>query len=583
VVTSLQGALRLPRPLCTLLAVRKLSDPEAAKSFLRPKLSDLHRPEELPDFRPAVRRILAALDAEETILVHGDYDVDGMAGVALLTRFLLGAGGRPVPFVPHRLRDGYDLGPAGLQAAEAAGASLLISVDCGILAHEWVERARNRGIDVVVTDHHAPGDTLPPAAAVINPARKDSSYPNPHLCGTGVAFKLCQGLAGALGANEAELHPFLGFVGLATVADLVPLQGENRVLARYGLKALGETNTPGLRALMREAGIPTERITAGRVGFGLAPRLNALGRLGEPADGLRLLLTDDEAEARELARRAERINFDRQDQDRRTLADALVLLDLEYSPERDFGIVLDSDAWHPGVVGIVASRVVERVHRPAVLIAMDGERGRGSARSIPEYHLLNGIRACGHLLERFGGHRMAAGMEIRRERISEFREAFNLEARRVLEGKDLRPSLSVDVEVTLDEMSPELHNYLRHLGPHGIGNPGPTFLARRVSIPQAPRVVGKDHLKLLLRQGNADLDAIGFHLAGRIAPRSLGSGPVDVVFQLRENEYRGVRRLQAHIKDIRSTEPASVLDAAADGHGVGGPAAEGPSADGTPG
>jgi single-stranded-DNA-specific exonuclease len=412
-----------------------------------------------------------------------------------------------------------------------------------------------QGVDVVITDHHAPGETLPGAEAVINPARSDSRYPNRHLCGTGVAFKLCLGLAETLGLEEEELYPFLDLAGLATIADLVPLQGENRILARFGLRALSQTSNPGLRALLREAGIAQGEVTAGRVGFGLAPRLNALGRLGEPEDGLRLLLTEDEGEARELAGRAERVNSERQEEDRKTLSEALCLLEMGFSPEGDFGIVLDSDAWHPGVVGIVASRLVERVHRPTVLIAMDGDRGRGSARSIPEYHLLEGIRACGHLLERYGGHRLAAGMEIRRDRISEFRETFNREARRVLQRADLRPALPVELEVKLEEMSQELHNYLQYLGPHGIGNPGPTFLARGVSISKPPRVVGKDHLKLALRDGTTDLDAIGFHLGTRISPRSLGSGPVDVAFQLRENDYRGVRRLQAHIKDIRRSEP----------------------------
>ncbi len=553
-VRELEEALGLPRPLCALLRVRGFSEPEAAKTFLRPSLANLHPPEGLPDLGPAVDRIRTAVNSKETILVHGDYDVDGMAGVALLTRFLKGCGGRPIPFVPHRLRDGYDLGPAGLDAAEGAGASLLISVDCGTVAHQAVRRAGEMGIDVVVTDHHAPEETLPPARAVVNPARSDSDYPNPHLCGTGVAFKVCQGLAGALGLEGEELFSYLDLVGMATVADLVPLQGENRVLARFGLKALSRTENPGLRALMREAGIRAEGVTAGNVGFGLAPRLNALGRLGEAEKGVRLLLTDDDVEAKGLAAEAENVNRQRQDRDRQTLADALSLLEVGYSPEEDFGIVLDSDAWHPGVVGIVASRVVENVHRPTVLIALEGNRGVGSARSIPEYHLLDGIRACGHLLERFGGHRLAAGMEIRRDRIPEFRDAFNRAARAALEGKDLRPGLPVDVEVGLEEMSSELLRYLKHLGPHGIGNPAPSFLLRGVSLRRPPRVVGNDHLKLLLREGGVELDAIGFHLASRIPPRSLGPGPMDVVFQLRENEYRGVRRLQAHVRDLRAAD-----------------------------
>jgi single-stranded-DNA-specific exonuclease len=394
---------------------------------------------------------------------------------------------------------------------------------------------------------------------VLNPARAGSLYPNRDLCGTGVAFKLCQGLAHARGIDEEELHPFLDFVGLATVADLVPLTGENRVLARFGLKALGRTRNLGLQALMAEAGVSPEAVSAGNVGFGLAPRLNALGRLGEARDGLRLLLTDREDEARQLARTAEAVNRERQAADRRTLNEALEMLTRTFDPERDFGVVLASEGWHPGVVGIVASRVVERIHRPAVLIALEGDRGRGSARSIPDYHLLEGIRACGSHLERYGGHRQAAGMEILRERIPDFRAAFNSQARDSLEGKDLRPTLPIELEVHLEEMSPDLHHYLKYLGPHGIGNPGPSFLARGAFLSGPARVVGTDHLKLRLRQGRKELDAIGFQIARRISPSTLGSGPVDVVFQLHEHEFRGVSGLQARVKDIRRSDSPTLL------------------------
>ena len=547
----MEVALTLPRPLCALLVARGYDDPEMAKAFLRPMLSGLHSPDTLPDLPLAVSRILSALEAGETILVHGDYDVDGMSGTALLTRWLESMGGRVVPFVPHRIRDGYDLSDAGLKAAVSAGASLLVTVDCGILAHEAVEEASRLGLDVIVTDHHAPGEELPPALAVVNPARADSPYPNPDLCGAGVAFKLCQGLAGAKGIPEEELHPFLDLVGLATVADLVPLRGENRILARFGLKALGRTRNVGLQALMVEAGVSRENVSAGAVGFGLAPRLNALGRLGESQDGLRLLLTNDREEARRLTQLSADVNRKRQAADKRTLEEALEMLARSFDPDRDFGVVLESDDWHPGVVGIVASRVVERIHRPAVLIALDGDRGRGSARSIPEYDLLEGVRACGQHLERFGGHRQAAGMELRRDRVPEFRRAFEAEARKTLGGGDLRPSLRIEVEVQLEEISEELFRYLQYMGPHGIGNPGPSFLARGVSLSGPARVVGTDHLKLRIRQGHAELDAIGFHLGRRVPARTLGSGPVDVVFQLQENEFRGVRHLQARLKDIR--------------------------------
>jgi single-stranded-DNA-specific exonuclease len=545
------GELNLPRLLCSLLVARGLEEPEAAKAFLRPLLSDLHPPESLPDLPKAVARLLEAVEAEETILIHGDYDVDGMAGTALLTRWLEKLGGRVVPFIPHRIRDGYDLGPEGLKTAEAEGASLLVTVDCGILAHDVVREAGTRGVDVIVTDHHSPGESLPPALAVVNPARKDSSYPFSDLCGAGVAFKLCQGIARARGLPDEDLHSLLDLVGLATVADLVPLKDENRVLARFGLKALALTENAGLKALMTEARIDQSTVSAGNVGFGIAPRLNALGRLGEPQDGLRLLLTEDRGEARRLAQVAEEVNQQRREADSQTLDEALELLARTYDPKEDFGVVLESDGWHPGVVGIVASRLVERIHRPVILIARDGDRGRGSARSIPGYHVLDGIRACGHLLERFGGHKQAAGLEVRRERVDEFRKAFNEEARKSLAGVDLRPSLRVEVEVSLDEMSQELRGYLQYLGPHGIGNPGPSFLARDLSLPRPARIVGTDHLKLQFRQASCELDAIGFHLARRVSPQEVGSGPVDAVFQLQENEFRGVRQLQANIKDLR--------------------------------
>jgi single-stranded-DNA-specific exonuclease len=534
--------------------VRDFADPEAAKAFLRPSLSALHPPEALTDLPRGCDRILRAVREGETIFVHGDYDVDGMAGTTLLTLWIRRLGGKVVPFLPHRLRDGYDLGPAGLAASAESGAALIVTVDCGILAHEAIREAKERGMDVIITDHHAPGRTLPPAVAVLNPNRDGSSYPNKGLSGAGVAFKLCQGLGEAFGVPAEDLHPFLDLVALATVADLVPLTGENRVLARFGLRALSETRNLGLQALMTEAGLQRDQITAGNIGFGLAPRLNAMGRLGDPRAALRLLLADSPEEGRTLAREAEELNRRRQETDARTLEEALDQLSRTFDPSRDFGLVLDSEGWHPGVIGIVASRVVERLHRPTVMVATDGSRGRGSARSIPGFDLLDAIRACGEHLERYGGHRQAAGMELARSRLPGFRDAFNREARVRLEGTELRPVLTVDLEVRLEELSEELHRFLRHLGPHGIGNPRPLFLLRGVILRGRTRLVGAGHLKARIRQGASELDAIGFRLGHRIHPEELGPGPFDALVQLGENEYRGVRTLQAHLKDIRPSE-----------------------------
>jgi len=530
---------------------RGFSDPGDAKAFLRPLLSALHSPDLIKDLPRSVDRLLSAIDNDETILVHGDFDVDGMAGTALFTRWLTKLGGTAVPFVPNRLTDGYDFGPAGLKAAREAKASLVLTVDCGIVAHEAVEEASAQGIEVIITDHHQPGSTIPSAFAVVDPAREDCTYPAPGLCGTGVAFKVCQGLAAARGLSEEDLYPLLDLVGLATIADLVPLVGENRILAKYGLKALAQTQNLGLSALMSDAGITPSEISSGTVGFALAPRLNAIGRIGDPGLGLRLLLTEDEDEARHLAHRAGTLNKERQETDRRILEEALEQLSQSYDPNEDFGVVLQGDGWHPGVIGIVASRVAERIHRPVVMAAADGERVRASARSIPEFDLLEGIRACGEHLDRFGGHRQAAGMDFHRGKLPAFREAFNQAARVVLEGKDLRPTVKPELEVALGEVSDDLHRYLQYLEPHGMGNPRPVLEARGLTLSGRARVVGSNHLKLRLRGGGDELEAIGFGLADRIPPENLGRGPVDVAFQIQENEYRGVRRLQARIKDIR--------------------------------
>jgi single-stranded-DNA-specific exonuclease len=550
-VEALRSELHLPGVLCSLLVARGFGEPARAKAFLRPMLSALHPPDRVKDLPRAVTRIESAIGDGETILIHGDYDVDGMAGTALLTRWLTRLGGKVVPFIPNRLTDGYDLGPAGLRMAAEAKASVILTVDCGIVAHEAVNEANAKGMDVIITDHHQPGKTLPGALAILDPAREDSAHPDPGLCGAGVAFKLCQGLGVARGVPEEELYPLLDLVGLATIADLVPLTGENRILARYGLKALAQTQNLGLRALMSEAAVVPADVSSGSVGFAIAPRLNAFGRLGHPDLGFRLLVTEDPDEARRLAHQAGTLNKQRQETDRRILKEALEQLARVYDPDEDFGVVLEGEGWHPGVIGIVASRVVERIHRPVVMVALDGDRARGSARSIPGFDLLGGIQACAEHLDRFGGHRQAAGMDIRRENLPAFRMAFNREAREILEGKELRPAVAPELEVELGEMSQELYRYLEYLGPHGMGNPRPVFRAGGLTLSGPARVVGSGHLKLSLRSGGEELEAIGFGMADRIPPSALGLGPVEVAFQLQDNEYRGVRRLQARLKDVR--------------------------------
>lgn len=550
VVDRLSRELAIPAGACALLAARGLREPDEAKRFLRPRLSELHDPLRLEGMAAAVRRVREALSAGETILVHGDYDVDGIAGAALLTRRLRTLGGRVVPFVPHRIRDGYDFGPAGVDAAREAGAALAITVDSGILAHAAVAAAADAGIDVVVTDHHTPGSTLPPATAVVNPRRPDCGYPEEDLCGAALAFKLARAVSRASGVADAELWPRLDLVALATVADLVPLTGENRTLARYGLRALAATELPGLRALLEAADLDGTEVSAGDVGYRIAPRINAVGRMASATRGLELLLTDDPAEAREIAGELDDENRRRRAEDRRTLDEALERLGDAYDPDADFAVVLASEGWHPGVIGIVASRVAERIHRPTVLVALEGERGRGSARSIPGFDLHDAIAACADHLTRFGGHRQAAGLEVERARLGAFREAFREEAARRLAGAELRPVLSADLELPLDAVTEDLHRVLEYVGPFGIGNPRPTFVVRDAGV-RGARVVGDDHLKLRLGRDGVELEAIGFGLAERIPPEAVDGGTVDAVFRIRENVYRGVRTLQARLLDLR--------------------------------
>lgn len=552
-VHELVRTLQLPEPLCRLLALRGHTDPDDAKLYLKPRLDRLDDPGLLADMRVAVDRIQRAIERRETILVHGDYDVDGVCSTALLTRVLRSYGAKVEPFTPLRLRDGYDLTTAGVEAAIRAGATLIITADCGTVAHAAVEEAGAAGIDVIVTDHHTPGPSLPDAVAVVNPNREDSAYPDRSLAGVGVAFKLCQALAQRRGAPPESLWEYLDLVAVATIADLAPLRGENRILTRYGLKLLRETRNPGLRALLAAAGIDVSGpLGAGQISHVLAPRINAVGRMGDAGRGVALLLTDDEREAARLAAVLEEENRVRKAVDRETLDQAIDRLVEDYDPDRDYGVVIASTGWHPGVIGIVASRVVERIHRPTILLTIDeaAGRARGSARSIPRFHLYEAIRDCGHLLERFGGHRQAAGLDIAVDRIDAFRAAFNERARAVLSPEDVIQRVAIDMEVTLAEANLDMIALMRHFGPFGMGNPSALFASRGVRLVRDPRIIRDEHAKLFVEDDTGRIDAIGFGMADRV--RHLGAGDrLDIAFHLQIDEWNGRRRPQARLVDVR--------------------------------
>jgi single-stranded-DNA-specific exonuclease len=541
-VRELAATLSLPLPLAGILVQRGYGAPDAARRFLRPNLAELSDPLALADMARAVELIVAAVRRGTPILVHGDFDVDGQCASALLTRALRLAGGNATAFVPHRLRDGYDFGPAGLAKALAIGAGLVITCDCGITAVDAVAAAKAVGLEVIVTDHHLPGAALPSADAVLDPQRRDDRSGATNLCGTGVAFKLVQALIPALGLSpNLPLH-LLDLVALATVADVVPLVGENRILVKHGLKLLADSRWPGIHALVETAGLAGRTIRAGHVGFILGPRLNAAGRIGDAAEGLRLLLTDDPEEAMTLARRLDALNAERQLIDQRILDQ--VLEQLARAGALDAGIVLDGEDWHPGVVGIVASRVVERYGRPTFLIAFDGDIGKGSGRSISRFDLHAALTECGDLLERFGGHHMAAGLTVRRDNLGAFRTRFAGVARQLLGPEDLGPEQRVDLEILLGQATADFERLARYLEPCGAGNPSPVLGVRGVRFSRRA-IVGAGHLKGMLEDGDTQLSAIGFQWADRAA--GLGDGPVDAAFRLELNDWQGFTTLQARL------------------------------------
>ncbi|HLA91810.1 MAG TPA: single-stranded-DNA-specific exonuclease RecJ [Gemmatimonadaceae bacterium] len=549
---SLAAVLSVPLALGRLLVARGHDDPERAQRFLRPALEHLHDPALLRDLPEAVARLSRAIRAGETVLVHGDYDVDGICSTALMVRTIRSLGGVALPFIPDRRTDGYDLGPAGVHAARAAKAALVLTCDCGTTAHESADALAEAGIDLIVSDHHLPGASLPRALAVVNPRRGDDASPDKDLAAAGVAYKLALSLVKALGGNAKTVLDALDLVALATVADVASLRGENRVFVRHGLALVPGSRSPGVRALVRSAGLEGKEITAGRVGYILAPRLNALGRLDRAIKGVELLLAEREDEALAIARLCEEKNRERQALDRRILDEAMRRVE-RLDLDETYGIVLADEGWHAGVIGIVASRVVEQTARPVFLIAVQDGVGKGSGRSIPALDLHAALGACGHLLMKHGGHHAAAGLTVEAGRIPEFTALFNDVARARLSPDDFVRELRVDLELPLAEATDDLERLLRHLEPFGVGNPGPLFLARGVRAASSAVRIGADGVKLLVEAGERRVEAVGWGLADRVGELREGA-LLDLAYKLDRNEYRGRSTLQLAIVDFRPAE-----------------------------
>lgn len=554
-VASLSESTGLPDDVCRILLRRGVDSTDEAREFLRPHLSSVHSPHQLPDMDSAVDRVERALSGGERILVHGDYDADGMSAAALLTLGLRDLGGTVDAFVPHRTRDGYDLSDSGIRKASESGAKLIVTADCGVTAAAAVAEASSRGIDVVVTDHHRPGSEMPRAVAVVNPMLSESRYPFRDLAGVGVAFKLLSAVYDRVGADAPALNQHLDLVAIGTVADQMPLTGENRILVRAGLRALERTRKPGLRSLLEKAGVRADRrIDSEDISFRLAPRLNSVGRMAEADAGLRLLLAADSYEAERLAAHLERQNAERRLTDARVYQEVKERL-RSVRRETDRAIVLWGDEWHPGVIGIVASRLVESYHQPAVVISFDGDVGRGSGRSVEGFHLFRALQECESILERFGGHRMAAGLTVRRDRVEELAERLLAMARRDLADREPVGELRLDLEVPAARIGGELLRWLGHLAPFGSGNPTPILLVRGVGLDRPTRV-GSDgaHLRFQLVSDGQRVPAIAFGM-GRRLPEARASQQADVALEIAENSWNGRREVQARVLDFRPTEP----------------------------
>ena len=543
--------------IARLLCIRGLGDLEQARRFLQPTLNDLHDPFRLTDMTVAIERIRGAVARKERIAIHGDYDVDGVTSTVILRRALELLGADVIHFIPERLRDGYGLQIPALDRLHAEGVRLVISVDCGIRAAEAARHATALGLDLIITDHHEPDVELPQALAVINPKRHDCAYPDKNLAGVGVALKVVQALC--LKAGRMNWLPaFVKIAAIGTLADMVPLTGENRIIAKLGLGMLSAgPHRVGLRSLLDVCGLSGKEIDGYHIGFVIGPRINAAGRMSTPDIAARLLLASDEAmadEARGLAELLDSENLRRRAEEAAIVTEARTAVDSDPDIGSRSVIVVAGDGWHRGVIGIVASKLVDVTHRPAIVLSTDGDTAHGSCRSIPTFDLLAALESCADVMTKFGGHKQAAGLTIESSRISELRARINAYADRQLQPDDLRPRLLIDGLLTFSSISEQLAADLAALGPFGIGNPRPVFRASSVEIVDGPRLLKERHLKMSFRQGGKVIRGIAWRAADREAFVAANRSAIDVAFSLEQDSWRGERYLQLSVADFRAPE-----------------------------
>ncbi len=580
-VRGLQQSINVPESIASVLVGRGIKTFEDARDFFRPSIERLHDPYLLHDMDRAVERITLAINRREQIAIYGDYDVDGTTSTAMLTLFLESIGACVSFHTPDRFTEGYGLSISGLDRClnhPDGKPGLIISIDCGITAVDAVAYARSHGADVIICDHHEPADVLPEAYAILNPIKPGCGYPNKSLCGCGVGFKLVQALSGTFGIPEAAAE-YLDFVALASSADIVSLKGENRIMTSRGLAILNENPRPGLRALIDAARIKHGRLGTNQIVFGLAPRINAAGRLGDGGRAVRLMCAKTDQEALEAASELELANSDRRKIDEGAFLEACVMVDAMLDRTADRIIVLHHPDWHAGVIGIVASRLVERYHLPVILMTTIDGIAKGSARSIPGFDIHSALKRCEALLITFGGHKYAAGVSIQTDRVSEFRTSVNIVALEMVSDAMLEPEIDISALIELNDLTPKLFAIVRQFSPFGPDNTRPFFYAHHVEIVGTPRIVGRgtSHLKFQVRSslplkpdpelvraspnvrpftlGGGTIEAIGFGLGDRINELLDESGRsrqnLEMVFALEENEYMGKINPQLVVRDFK--------------------------------
>ena len=552
-VETLAGSLNIYEVLARLLVERGIKSYNDAKKFFRPSLDSLYDPFLMDGMETATYRLIQALTENQLITVYGDYDVDGTCATAILYLFLKELDANVKFYIPKRLSEGYGISKQGIDQVKSKGTSLLISVDCGITAIEETEYANQLGMDVIICDHHQPKDELPNALAVLDPLKPKCNYPFKYLSGAGIAFKLAQGLAERIGKRETPLA-YLDLAALAGAADIVPLTDENRLIVGEGLKLINESPRPAIAALIGASHLHPGNLTSGQIVFTLAPRINAVGRLGDAERAVELLITKDKSEAMELAAVLENENYERRKIDVDTFDEATQLVENSLDLDNEMAIILHQEEWHPGVIGIVASRLVEKYYRPTIMLTTIDGIAKGSARSISNFDIYEALQKCEDSLIHFGGHKAAAGLAIEIEKLNEFKERFNEVVRTTIKETDLMPELTINSELRFSEITPKFLRILDHFAPFGPGNMRPVFLSKDISVANTPRIVGNDHLLCSFKQKgtNKVFDCIGFNMKDYYDTLVNSNGDLNIVYSI-DKTVRDERTFpQFRLKDIKT-------------------------------